>query len=158
MAGSVSRFIARHLRPRRGCAAAGSISAAEKRNGDVVPRMIHAGTATAVHDSLRRTSDRAGRDGNIASGIGAQAVGGPPAIVPHAWWFGEDQARYIVTVRAEDPPTGWLAKMKGGCACVRNRHHRRRYDRDLRRAPVSIASLNAGFEGWFPAYMNASAA
>ena len=39
--------------------------AAEKRNGDVVRGMIHAGTATAVHDVVRRRpADGAGRDGD----------------------------------------------------------------------------------------------
>ena len=73
--------------------------AAEKRNGDVVRGMIHAGTATAVHDLS---------DGGLlvaltemaigAAGIGARLLPAPAAIVPHAYWFGEDQARYIVAV------------------------------------------------------------
>jgi len=33
----------------------------------------------------------------IASGIGAQLLAAPASTVPHAYWFGEDQARYIVT-------------------------------------------------------------
>ena len=39
--------------------------------------------------------------------------------MPHAWWFGEDQARYIVTVPEEQAGLV-LAKMKGvGVPCVR---------------------------------------
>ena len=39
--------------------------------------------------------------------------------MPHAYWFGEDQARYIVTVPAADAGLV-LAKMKGaGVPCAR---------------------------------------
>ena len=55
----------------------------------------------------------------IASGIGAQLLAAPSSIVPHAYWFGEDQARYIVTVPAADAGLV-LAKMKGaGVPCAR---------------------------------------
>ena len=55
----------------------------------------------------------------IASGIGAQLLAAPESIVPHAYWFGEDQARYIVTVPAEQAGLV-LAKMKGaGVPCAR---------------------------------------
>ena len=74
--------------------------AAEKRNGDVVRGMIHAGTATAVHDVSDGGLLIALAEMAIASGIGAQLLAAPAAIVPHAYWFGEDQARYIVTVPA----------------------------------------------------------
>ena len=39
--------------------------------------------------------------------------------MPHAYWFGEDQARYIVTVPAQEAGLV-LAKMKGaGVSCAR---------------------------------------
>src|SRR2546426_5412260 len=86
--------------------------AAEKRNGDVVRGMIHAGTATAVHDISDGGLLIALAEMAIASGIGAQLLAAPASIVPHAYWFGEDQARYIVTVSAAGADLG-LAKMKG---------------------------------------------
>src|SRR5690348_17497308 len=64
--------------------------AAEKRNGDVVRGMIRAGTATAVHDISDGGLLIALAEMAIASGIGAQLLPAPSAIVPHAWWFGED--------------------------------------------------------------------
>ena len=94
----------------------------------------------------------------IASGIGAQLLAAPAAIVPHAYWFGEDQARYIVTVRAEQAGLV-LAKMKGaGVPCVRIGTTGGDAVAIAGETPVSIASLKTGFEGWFPAYMNGSAA
>ena len=92
---------------------------AEKRNGCVVRGMIHAGTATAAHDVADGGLLIALAEMAIASGIGATLLPAPAAIVPHAYWFGEDQARYIVTVREEQ--TGLvLAKMRGaGVPCIR---------------------------------------
>ena len=103
--------------------------AAEKRNGDVVRGMIHAGTATAVHDVSDGGLLIALAEMAIASGIGAQLLAAPASIVPHACWFGEDQARYIVTVPAAEAGLV-LAKMKGaGVPCARDRHDRRRGNR-----------------------------
>src|SRR4051812_26164426 len=72
--------------------------AAERRIGDVVRGMIHAGTATAVHDVSDGGLLIALAEMSIASGVGAMLDEAPPAMVPPAWWFGEDQGRYIVTV------------------------------------------------------------
>src|SRR5262249_58513827 len=74
--------------------------AAEKRNGDVVRGMIRAGTATAAHDISDGGLLVALAEMAIASGIGGQFLPAPNAIGPPAFWFGEDQARYIVTVPA----------------------------------------------------------
>jgi phosphoribosylformylglycinamidine synthase len=93
----------------------------------------------------------------MAGGIGAQLLAAPGSIVPHAFWFGEDQARYIVTVPAEQAGRV-LAKMKGcGVPCVRIGTTGGDAIAITGETPVSLESLKAGFEGWFPAYMNGSA-
>ena len=76
--------------------------------------------------------------------------------MPHAYWFGEDQARYIVTVPA-----------RGGSGAGQDEGRRRALCRIgttggdavavAGETQVSIASLKAGFEGWLPAYMNGKA-
>ncbi|MFX6965265.1 AIR synthase-related protein, partial [Acinetobacter baumannii] len=77
------------------------------------------GTATAVHDVSDGGLLVALAEMAMASDIGAQLLAAPSSIVPHAWWFGEDQARYIVTVPAADAGLV-LAKMKGaGVPCAR---------------------------------------
>ena len=126
---------------------------AEKRNGDVVRGMIHAGTATAVHDISDGGLLVALAEMAMASGIGAQLLTAPASIVPHAYWYGEDQARYIVSVKAEDAGLV-LAKMKGaGVPCARIGTTGGDAVTVSGEAPVTIAALKAGFEGWFPAYM-----
>jgi phosphoribosylformylglycinamidine synthase len=73
--------------------------AAERRNGDFVRARILAGEVVACHDLS---------DGGLLVGVaemamagatGAQLTVAPPAgLAPHAFWFGEDQARYVVAV------------------------------------------------------------
>jgi phosphoribosylformylglycinamidine synthase len=81
----------------------------------------------------------------------------PGSIVPHAYWFGEDQARYIVTVPADQAGLV-LAKMKGaGVPCARIGTTGGDAVAIAGETPVSVASLKSGFESWFPAYMNGKA-
>src|SRR6059058_554230 len=132
--------------------------AAEKRNGCVVRGMIHAGTATAAHDVSDGGLLVALAEMAMASGFGAQLLAAPGSIVPHAYWFGEDQARYLVTVPAAEAGRV-LAKMKGaGVPCVRIGTTGGDSIAIAGETPVSVASLKAGFEGWFPAYMSGSPA
>jgi len=78
----------------------------------------------------------------------------PTAIVPHAYWFGEDQARYIVTV-PETKAGLVLAKMRGcGVPCARIGTTGGDAIALAGEAAVSVASLRDGFERWFPAYMS----
>jgi len=94
----------------------------------------------------------------MAGGIGARLLAAPREIVPHAYWFGEDQARYMVTVPAAEAGRV-LAKMKGaGVPCVRIGTTGGDSIAIAGETPVSVASLKAGFEGWFPAYMSGSPA
>src|SRR5882724_6749134 len=130
---------------------------AEKRNGDVVRGMIHAGTATAVHDISDGGLLIALAEMAIASGIGAQLLAAPGATVPHAYWFGEDQARYIVTVAAAEAGLV-LAKMRGaGVACTRIGTTGGDAIAVAGEAPLAIDRLNAAFESWLPNYMNGKA-
>ena len=77
--------------------------------------------------------------------------------MPHAHWFGEDQARYIVTVPAEHAALV-LAKMKGaGVPCVRIGTTGGDAIAVTGEAPVPVKSLHAAFESWLPAYMSGTA-
>jgi phosphoribosylformylglycinamidine synthase len=127
---------------------------AEKRNGDVVRGMIHAGTATAVHDVSDGGLLIALAEMAIASGIGARLLAAPASIVPHAYWFGEDQARYIVTV-AESDAGLVLAKMRGaGVPCARIGTTGGEVIAIAGEAPIPVDALKTRFESWFPAFMN----
>jgi phosphoribosylformylglycinamidine synthase len=93
----------------------------------------------------------------MASGIGAQLLAAPAAIVPHAWWFGEDQARYIVTVPEAEAGLV-LAKMKGaGVPCARIGTTGGAAIAIAGEAAVTVKALDTAFESWLPTYMNAKA-
>ncbi|MEK9284236.1 MULTISPECIES: phosphoribosylformylglycinamidine synthase subunit PurL [unclassified Bradyrhizobium] len=132
--------------------------AAEKRNGDCVRGMIHAGTATAVHDLSDGGLLVALAEMAMASGIGARLLAAPTALIPQAYWFGEDQARYIVTV-PEAEAGRVLAKMRGcEVPCVRIGTTGGDAIAIAGEAPVAIATLRASFERWLPEYMSGKAA
>ncbi|MBM3581130.1 MAG: phosphoribosylformylglycinamidine synthase II, partial [Alphaproteobacteria bacterium] len=87
----------------------------------------------------------------LASGIGAEIA--PPQGTPplHAWLFGEDQARYLLTVREADAFLAAAAKAGVKAAIVGRTggdgltvHGER---------SISLAELRAAHEGWLPRYM-----
>jgi phosphoribosylformylglycinamidine synthase len=132
--------------------------AAEKRNGDCVRGMIHAGTATAVHDLSDGGLLIALAEMAMASGIGAKLLAAPTSLVSQAYWFGEDQARYLVTV-PETEAGRVLAKMRGcEVPCVRIGTTGGDAIAIAGEAPVSIDALRTSFERWLPDYMGGKAA
>ena len=87
------------------------------------------------------------------SGIGAKLDSGPSNVPPHAYWFGEDQARYVVTARAEDAeriiadakaagvPIATIGATSGSALALPGE------------SPILVSALTEKFEGWLPAYM-----
>jgi phosphoribosylformylglycinamidine synthase len=125
--------------------------AAEKRNGDFVRTLIAEGIATAVHDLSDGGLAVALAEMAMASGIGADL---DPARAPaHGFWFGEDQARYVVTVTAAQAPLVTARAQKAGVA-VRNLGATGGDALTLgAERPILVKTLAQTFEGWLPAYM-----
>ncbi|MFC3097702.1 phosphoribosylformylglycinamidine synthase subunit PurL [Alteraurantiacibacter palmitatis] len=69
----------------------------EKHSGEFVRELIAAGLVNAVHDVSDGGMAVALAEMALAGGLGAE-VENHPDYDPARWWFGEDQARYIVTV------------------------------------------------------------
>ena len=97
--------------------------AAERRHGDAVRAEIAQGTITACHDVADGGLLVALAEMAMASGIGA-SVAAPAPANDHAYWFGEDQARYVLTTT--DPAGRCPTPARGGGAGAAARHHRRR--------------------------------
>jgi phosphoribosylformylglycinamidine synthase len=76
--------------------------AAERRTGDLVRRLIVEGLVTAVHDCADGGMLVAIAEMALASGIGATIDTLDHDMTPQGWFFGEDQARYIVTTDRAD--------------------------------------------------------
>jgi phosphoribosylformylglycinamidine synthase len=127
--------------------------AAEKRNGDVVRGMIHAGTATSVHDVSDGGLLVALAEMALAGGVGAALDDAPDEYVPHAFWFGEDQARYVVTV-AERDLLGVLTKLKAvGVPCLQIGKTAGDVLHVEGERALPLEALRAAHENWLPDYM-----
>jgi phosphoribosylformylglycinamidine (FGAM) synthase-like enzyme len=75
--------------------------AVEKRNGDFVRGLIRAGRVAACHDVSDGGLLVALAEMVMAGGVGLRLIGGAAGVPPHAFWFGEDQARYVLSVPSE---------------------------------------------------------
>jgi phosphoribosylformylglycinamidine synthase len=71
---------------------------AERRNGDFVRGRILAGEVLASHDCADGGLLVALAEMAMGSGIGARLSPAPEGIPAHGFWFGEDQARYVLAV------------------------------------------------------------
>jgi len=128
--------------------------AAERCHGELVRRLIAAGQVTACHDVSDGGLLVALAEMAIAGGIGA-ALSFPDTIPGHAFAFGEDQARYVVTAR---DPAPVLAAVQAAGAPARVLGRTGGPSLTVAGAgATSVADLKAAFEGWLPGYMAAPA-
>jgi phosphoribosylformylglycinamidine (FGAM) synthase-like enzyme len=131
--------------------------AAERRHGDFVRGLIAAGQATAVHDISDGGLLLALAEMAMASGIGAE-LQTPSGQLPHAFWFGEDQGRYAITLKAPEA-AGVLEKAaKAGIPAQRLGRTGGNALILPPERPILIATLVSRFEGWLPGYMAGNAA
>jgi phosphoribosylformylglycinamidine synthase len=72
--------------------------AAERRNGDFVRARILAGEVLASHDCADGGLLVALAEMAMGSGTGARLGPAPEGLPAHGFWFGEDQARYVLAV------------------------------------------------------------
>jgi len=132
--------------------------AEEKENGDLVRNLIAARLVTAVHDLSDGGLAVALAEMAMAGKIGAELTAAPADVAAHAFWFGEDQARYVVTAKAADAeaivqraraasvPAMRLGTTGGHAVAI------------VGERAVPIAALHEAHEKWLPAYMAGTAA
>ena len=89
---------------------------AEKRNGDFVRGLIRTGEVSACHDVSDGGLLVSVAEMALKSGIGATLQVPDTDVPAHAWLFGEDQARYVVTT--DDADTLLAAADKAGVAAM----------------------------------------
>jgi phosphoribosylformylglycinamidine synthase len=125
----------------------------ERENGDFVRALILDGTATAAHDLSDGGLAVALAEMATASGIGARLGAAPDDIPAHAYWFGEDQARYLVTVPAAKAKAV-LERARAASVLVSPIGTTGGDALALSGEPaLPVAKLRATFEAWLPAYM-----
>jgi phosphoribosylformylglycinamidine synthase len=124
--------------------------AAERRHGEFIRALIRDGLITAAHDISDGGILIALAEMAMPAKIGA-VLATPTGIPAHAFWFGEDQACYLVTVENPDAidrlakaATVPLARLgvTGGRAIAIDGER-----------PVAVDELRTRFESWLPAYM-----
>jgi phosphoribosylformylglycinamidine synthase len=126
--------------------------AAERRVGAFVRGQIAAGRIAACHDVsdgglLITLAEMA-----LAGRIGVTLVAPPSSIPPHAFWFGEDQARYVAAT--EDAPA-LLASAEAAAVQARRLGGVGGDHLTLAcGATISIGRLREEHERFFPAWMN----
>lgn len=126
---------------------------AEKRTGDLVRGLITSGSVSAVHDVS---------DGGLLVAVAEMALAGnrgvrleePPEGVPaHAAWFGEDQARYVISAEANTVdaisdaasaagvPIRVLGRVGGDKIALPGE------------TPLTLTALREAHEDWLPRFM-----
>ncbi|MCB2089150.1 MAG: phosphoribosylformylglycinamidine synthase subunit PurL, partial [Sphingomonadaceae bacterium] len=81
----------------------------ERNSGEFIRELIELGLVNAVHDVSDGGIAVALAEMAMAGGMGAEVIANP-AYKPAAWWFGEDQGRYIFTVPDVEAFQAQLAK------------------------------------------------
>jgi len=125
----------------------------ERRHGEFVRAMIAEGLVSACHDVS---------DGGLLVALAEMAIAAKRGLtvepldhdVPaHAFWFGEDQARYIVTIRAADRDR--LVTHAAGAGVTLTRLGATGGDSLTvpGEEPILVKDLSETFESWLPAYM-----
>jgi phosphoribosylformylglycinamidine synthase II len=126
---------------------------AERRTGDFVRGLIDERLVTAVHDISDGGLLVAIAEMALASGIGAKLYGPPAFLTEHGFWFGEDQARYAVTVKAEQADA-LAARAKTAGVPIRRigLTHGNALTLPGERE-ILLDKLREHHEGWLPGYM-----
>ena len=90
----------------------------EKNAGAFIRACISRGVVTAVHDVADGGIAVALAEMALAGGLGAQVEAHPDFGIAQ-WWFGEDQGRYLVTVKDVDAFQAYVAEGEEDCGVRR---------------------------------------
>jgi phosphoribosylformylglycinamidine synthase II len=130
--------------------------AAEKRNGDFVRTQILAGSVTACHDCADGGLLVAVAEMAMAANLGATLRAPEKSSVPaHAFWFGEDQARYVATVAMGDAERFLSEAKKAGVPVTVLGETGSNALTLVDSGTISVADLKGAHEAFFPDLMGA---
>jgi phosphoribosylformylglycinamidine synthase len=125
----------------------------EKKIGDFVRMLIREGATIAVHDCSDGGLAVVLAEMAMASGIGA-TIGTPDGASPVAAFFGEDQGRYVVTVKSGSAQAVTERAEKAGVSVQRIGITGGAELKLGDAHAIAIADLEAAHEGWFPRFMD----
>ncbi len=131
--------------------------AAEKKNGDFVRRLIETGRVDTVHDVSDGGILCALAEMALAGNIGVEVGVAGTTVDAIPFFYGEDQARYLIAATPEEAIkiddeakdagifVALIGKTGGDKVSV------------AREGEASLADLRKAHEGWFPTYMGGDA-
>ncbi|HEY2033837.1 MAG TPA: phosphoribosylformylglycinamidine synthase subunit PurL [Rhizomicrobium sp.] len=130
--------------------------AAERKNGEFVRKLIEDGRADTVHDCSDGGLLSALAEMALAGNIGVDVGVAGTVVDAIPFFFGEDQARYVLALPAKeaDKIEGELREA-GIIHALIGKTIADKVVRVEREGEVSIAALRQAHEGWFPKYMSA---
>jgi phosphoribosylformylglycinamidine synthase II len=123
--------------------------AAEKRHGAFIGGLISQGRAGAVHDLSDGGLAVALAEMALALGIGAEINAAPS----HAFFFGEDQGRYVVTVAVGEAEPVLAQAAAAGVPARRLGVTGGKTLRFMGETPIGLEALKRAHEGFFPSLM-----
>ncbi|MEC9343021.1 MAG: phosphoribosylformylglycinamidine synthase subunit PurL [Pseudomonadota bacterium] len=128
----------------------------EKAVGDFVRGLIREGGVTAAHDCSAGGLALALAEMAMAGGIGA-AIDKPPG-KPLVAFYGEDQGRYVVTVRDKEADAVLEAAKSAGISALRIGVTGGDQLKLGESGAISVERLRTAHESWFPRFMDGAAA
>ncbi len=127
--------------------------AVEKRNGDFVRALIRARRVSAVHDCS---------DGGLAVALAEMAMAGDMGVIVekiifsipnHGFYFGEDQARYVLSAKPSEADVIVAEATKAGIAAMFIGMTGGKALTLPGEAPILLSSLRDAHEHWLPDFM-----
>ena len=152
-AGSGSRFTCAKSADARKAPRRRSISLRKSATAISFARLIRTGEVCTVHDISDGGLAVALSEMAIAGGVGATVEEAPSDIPAHAFWFGEDQARYIVATAPERTGAILAAAQTAGVACQRLGETGGPTLTLGGETAILLSDLVGNFEEWLPDYM-----
>ncbi len=125
--------------------------ASERRNGDFVRGMVLAGHVQACHDVSDGGVLVAVTEMALGGDVGALLADAPAGVAPHGFWFGEDQARYVLAVA--DADAALAAAAGAGVPAMRLGRSGGTHLTLPGGVSISLLELRAAHERFFPAWM-----
>ena len=125
--------------------------AAERRNGEFVAALIAGGRVSAVHDLSDGGLAVALAEMAIAGGIGASVESLGPE---HAFFFGEDQGRYVLTAPPAETAAIIAEAERAGVPLLRLGVTGGDSLKLGGAPPIALSKLRQAHESWLPDYMD----
>jgi len=128
--------------------------AAEKAHGDFVRKLIEQGRVDTCHDVSDGGLLVALAEMALAGNIGCEAGVAGTTFDAIPFFFGEDQARYVIAAPVEEMNRiEQDARDAGIIHAIIGKTHAAKTLRIADAGEIALADLRAAHEGWFPVYM-----